>query len=189
MDIYDEVKPAKFDEKTICTFMVGIPGCGKSTYAKSLGLPVVSTDEIREEINGDVENQNNGALVFDLAYERVADFLAHGKDCIFDATNVVAKYRDMAIAEIEKKLSNYNLNKVSFGNNVQDNQEEYDYVDMVSFNAIVFTTAFNTCIDRQKQRGRLVPIKVCSNMQKSLERDIDKFSLFDDVKYIDNTND
>lgn len=72
--------------------MIGVPGSGKSTKAKILALAseeIVSPDEIRKELYGNISIQGNGKEVFDLAYRRIEDLLKNGKDVIFDATNCV----------------------------------------------------------------------------------------------------
>lgn len=74
--------------------MVGLPGSGKSKFAnKHIGCVIVSTDEIRAELFGSAECQENGNLVFSIAFDRIRKALAEGFDVIFDATNVSRKAR------------------------------------------------------------------------------------------------
>lgn len=74
--------------------MVGLPASGKSTFANNhKECIVVSTDEIRAELFGSAECQENGSLVFKTAFDRIAKALASGHDVIFDATNVTRKAR------------------------------------------------------------------------------------------------
>lgn len=74
--------------------MVGLPGSGKSTFAKDHAeCVVVSTDEIRAELFGSEECQENGSKVFAVAFARISKALAEGNDVIFDATNVSRKAR------------------------------------------------------------------------------------------------
>eukprot|EP01012_Entosiphon_sulcatum_P012212 TRINITY_DN17630_c0_g1_i1.p1 TRINITY_DN17630_c0_g1~~TRINITY_DN17630_c0_g1_i1.p1 ORF type:complete len:603 (+),score=77.88 TRINITY_DN17630_c0_g1_i1:21-1829(+) len=80
------------------TMLVGIPGSGKSTFAaqqrqKNPDLVVVSTDDIRREIYGTVNEQSKSSEVFDIAKKRVVEALEADLDVILDATNTVAKYR------------------------------------------------------------------------------------------------
>ncbi len=44
--------------------LVGIPGSGKSTWAAKQGVPVLSSDEMRRILTGDVTNQQINRLVF-----------------------------------------------------------------------------------------------------------------------------
>ncbi len=80
-------------EKYIPTFsmLVGIPGCGKSTYTKDKDAVVVSSDAIRKEL-GFNQGQGTGE-VFEIMQKRSKEALLKGKDVIFDATNLTRKRR------------------------------------------------------------------------------------------------
>lgn len=60
--------------------MVGLPYSGKSYYAEKLskeyGAVVHSSDAIRAEILGDVQDQNNNGKVFEVLHRRVYDDLS-----------------------------------------------------------------------------------------------------------------
>jgi predicted kinase len=75
--------------------MVGIPSSGKSTWAsRNLpGCPIVSTDDIREELFGTAEFSGGQKKVFDTAHARVAQAIRDGEDVVYDATNTRPKYR------------------------------------------------------------------------------------------------
>lgn len=70
----------------------GIPGSGKSTYAKQLcrseRAVLVATDEIRERLFGSESKQRNNYLVFDAAFAEIEQALAGGRNVVFDATNI-----------------------------------------------------------------------------------------------------
>lgn len=70
---------------------LGIPGCGKSTlgmaYAEK-GCQVVSPDEIRVGLTGDINNQSQNEAVFAEAHYQIQKNLSAGNDVYFDATNV-----------------------------------------------------------------------------------------------------
>ena len=69
---------------------IGISGSGNSyIYNKDYKDCVqVSPDLIREELTGDISNQTKNKEVFQLAFERVDEYLNKGQDVFFDATNV-----------------------------------------------------------------------------------------------------
>jgi predicted kinase len=91
--------------------MVGLPASGKSTFAnKHKECVIVNTDDIRQEILGDWKNQDNGDLIFKIAYERISKALDSGHDVIFDATNVQRKYR--------KKIFQFNAEHIAVYMNV-----------------------------------------------------------------------
>lgn len=80
--------------------LVGIPGSGKSTYAKKYKeryindpVEIVSSDCIRKELYGDENCQDNPQQVFELMQERTLEYLANGVSVIYDATNLVRKHR------------------------------------------------------------------------------------------------
>ncbi|MDA8234660.1 MAG: ATP-binding protein [Clostridia bacterium] len=78
------------------TIMCGLPGSGKSTYARELPGRYVSTDEIREFVTGDARNIYHDDLVFTMAREMVKQFLKGGEDVVYDATNLTRADRKKA---------------------------------------------------------------------------------------------
>lgn len=79
--------------------LVGIPGSGKSTYARNYILDYpkqvihLSSDSIRAELYGDESIQGNPAEVFSLMQKRAIEALNNGNDVIYDATNITRKDR------------------------------------------------------------------------------------------------
>lgn len=82
---------------TKLTVLVGMPGAGKSTWAKTAAdnttrTPagttevVVSTDEIRKELTGDQHNQTKNALVFPRFFKDIEMHLRNGQAVIADST-------------------------------------------------------------------------------------------------------
>jgi predicted kinase len=79
----------------LCVLM-GIPACGKSTYAAKMerdGWIVVSTDRVREQLTGDESAQWRNDEVFKVAHEMIRSLLLDGNNVVFDATNVRASSR------------------------------------------------------------------------------------------------
>lgn len=80
--------------------LIGIPGSGKTTYAKILekekGYISISSDMIRN-INPDWEE----AKIFPEVYRLCYQYLKKGQDIILDATNITPKVRKRAIDNIE----------------------------------------------------------------------------------------
>lgn len=72
-------------------FLIGIPGSGKSHFARRLaeetGAEVVCPDEIRASY------RVHSKRTFEIARELVAKNLKAGKDVVFDATNTIKKWR------------------------------------------------------------------------------------------------
>lgn len=126
--------------------MVGLPYSGKSYYAEKLskeyGAVVHSSDAIRAEILGDVQDQNNNGKVFEVLHRRVYDDLSNGKSVIYDATNINYKRRMDAI----QRLKRIPCEKVCY----------------------LMATPFSECVERGKCRERVVPYEVLERMYKSI---------------------
>eukprot|EP00754_Rhynchopus_humris_P011432 Rhum_TRINITY_DN14233_c10_g1::Rhum_TRINITY_DN14233_c10_g1_i1::g.76219::m.76219 len=80
---------------------VGVPGAGKSTWAKAWGAEVVvarprrvvSADAVRWELTGSVAPSPIEAEVWKIVRERTAAALVQGCDVVLDATNTIARHR------------------------------------------------------------------------------------------------
>lgn len=72
--------------------LIGIPGSGKSHYAKQCckqeRAVLVATDHIRERLFGSENRQSNSYRVFDEAFKEIRQALAAGRNVVFDATNI-----------------------------------------------------------------------------------------------------
>ena len=73
--------------------MVGLPASGKSTVAKELGGIVRSSDELREELLGNVEDMKHNTEIFTVLQSLIRADLYNGRDAVYDATNLKASYR------------------------------------------------------------------------------------------------
>jgi putative nucleotidyltransferase with HDIG domain len=81
------------DFRCTVTMMAGLPGCGKDTWLSQhrSGLPVVSLDEIRGEL--DITPTENQGEVAQLARERCREYLRAGTSFAFNATNTLKQTR------------------------------------------------------------------------------------------------
>lgn len=124
--------------------MVGISGSGKTYYAHSLGKNyiVLSSDEIRKELYGSEEVQENPAAVFELMKVRTIAALKEGKNVVYDATNLVRKRR---VALLQQLPAN------------------------VLKTAVVVCTPITTCLKQNDARERQVPHEVIMNQLKVFE--------------------
>ena len=83
---------------SVLYYLVGLPGTGKSYYAQQLrrenpDCVYLSSDELRKELYGDENCQDNPGYIFDQMLKRTIFALKNGQDVIYDATNVVRKNR------------------------------------------------------------------------------------------------
>lgn len=133
------------DKIPVLLMMIGLPGSGKSTYAKEIaadpeGLhPVIlSSDELRKELFGDDEDQSHNAQVFDELHKRVMENLKNGVSVIYDATNIDKKRRVSFLQSIQK-------------------------IDCIK-TAVAVMTPYDVCVKRCKNRDRKVPEYVIRRM-------------------------
>lgn len=77
--------------------MVGIPGCGKSTfitnYLNDGKAAVVSSDAIRLELSQHYDQSRNDE-VFGLFHGRIREHLSHNVDVVADATHLTRRSRE-----------------------------------------------------------------------------------------------
>lgn len=103
--------------------MIGISGSGKSHYINKIikdhSYTIVSPDEIRREVLGNISDQSSGDTIWRIAKERVVSNLKQGKDVILDATNVNTKSRRNFI----KDLPDCNLKALILPANVELSKE------------------------------------------------------------------
>ena len=124
--------------------MIGIPGSGKSTYAKNIpNTTVVSSDEIRHELTGDYSNLTKDKQVFPLLEKRILDLLKAGKDAVYDATNINLTKRRKITAK---------------------------YSDLAKIVYIFMDTPLKVALERNRNRERKVPEDVIRNMYKYLKK-------------------
>ena len=125
--------------------LVGLPGSGKSTYAKTVkkNNVIVSSDEIREILYGNADIQDDPAKVFAYVDSITYDCLKYGMDVIYDATSLTKELR----SNILKKFSSV----------------------ASSISCVYMDTPVETCIARQKTRDRVVPTEVILEMAERLE--------------------
>ena len=128
--------------------LIGIPGCGKSTFAdharNEAGMTVISTDEIREELTGEAGSQERNKDVFPLAYGRTRRALEEGKDVVFDATNVTRSSRKQVLSCIPDRNS-------------------------IRVTYVWFDVPLAKCIQRNRTRDRQVPEPVIKRFSSHFE--------------------
>lgn len=148
------------------TMMVGIPGSGKSTVAKYLSesknAVIFSSDEYRERVFGDVNDQSHNSEVFEILHKDMIESLSAGKNCIFDATNVHRKYRMQLIDEIKSIKG-----------------EKHKLV------CYVVNTHFSKCVERDSKRDRVCGENVLRHFMENFECP-QYFEGWDEIKF---TND
>lgn len=143
--------------------MIGLPASGKSTIAKEIseseGAIIVSSDEIRKELLGDINDQSNNELVFKTVEERIIEGLKVG-NVIYDATNINYKKR-MAFLQ---KLNRLEVEKI----------------------AVLVVIPYEECLERNENRERTIPKEVITRMYHNFYVP-QYFEGFDDIQIRFNT--
>lgn len=93
----DTILPGPFDSSAAKTLIlpVGLPCSGKSTWARSQGVPIVSPDEIRFNLHGQAFATGAERFVWAIAHVMVESLFSAGASVIIlDACNVSPERRD-----------------------------------------------------------------------------------------------
>ncbi|MBY0506902.1 MAG: AAA family ATPase [Bryobacteraceae bacterium] len=123
--------------------LVGLPGSGKSTWAASQGITILSSDAVRVLLSDDVQNQRIHAEVFGTMRYLLRRRLALGAaSTIIDATSLQAAHRKPWI-KLAKAAG-------------------------ATVNAIYFATPLEECLRRNAARERQVPAEVIREMSAKL---------------------
>jgi predicted kinase len=126
--------------------MVGVPGAGKSTFAKKIAKIenafVISGDNVRSELYGEGSNQGSWVEIQDRIEELLSE--AVGSPVILDGTHYLSSHR----CEVLSLLKSYG----------------YDEVE-----AVVINPPLEDCIHRNANRHRGVPRHIVVNMHNKLQ--------------------
>lgn len=126
--------------------MVGLVASGKSTKSKELaeeyGATIFSSDELRIEMFGDINNQEHNQELFVELHKRIKDCLRGGKNAIMDATNINYKKRMAFLAE----LKSIPCEKI----------------------CVLMATPYEECLRRNSERDRKVPEHVIKRMYMNI---------------------
>ena len=142
--------------------MCGISGSGKSTKAKELkeeyNAVIISTDEIRQKVFKDVNDQKHNKEVFRIAYDEINIFIELSYNVIFDATNI----KFSSIKELKKNIENWNdINKILY----------------------IIDTPLEKAIEQNNARDRVVPTEVIVRQAETFKSNKDKIiKEFKDVR-------
>ena len=142
--------------------MVGLAGSGKSTIAKEIEYSIrmsspkydeygradkvvlISSDDIREEILGDVNDQTQNDKVFSHIHKLIKQAVKDYNHIIVDATNLTIKNRRALL-------------------NCLDDKKDYHKI------AYIVNTPIEKCKENNSKRDRKVPEYVIDNQAKKFE--------------------
>lgn len=144
--------------------LVGLPASGKSTVSKILQnlhkANLHSSDELRIELFGDVNEQTKNPELFEMLYKRIIADMKNGINVVFDATNISYKKRMILLERI-----NVECEKICY----------------------FMATPYEKCVDRDSKRVKSVGESVIKRMY--LNFNIPQyFEGWDEIKIIWNFN-
>ena len=128
--------------------LIGLPGSGKSTFARSLNSRIISTDAIRAQLFGKEAIQGDWLKIWlevRSQFQQAVNAIASGEIefAIYDATNAVRKQRKSAIALARNS--------------------GFTYITGVWINPSI-----EVCLERNRMRSRQVPEAVIDRMARRL---------------------
>lgn len=127
--------------------LIGLPASGKSTRAKKLAreynATVFSSDALREEMFGDVNNQEHNQELFAELHKRIKECLRSDKSAIMDSTGLSYKKRMSFLCE----LKNIPCEKI----------------------CVLMATPYEECLKRNIERERKVPEYVIERMYRQFD--------------------
>lgn len=143
----------KIVSKPVFLMMVGIAGSGKSSVAiklrhqvlqeglyKEKQINILSSDNLREELLGDINEQSQNDMIFAEMKKRTINTLKEGHSVIYDATNLNVKDRRGILNAIEEqKIDCFRI-------------------------AYIIPTTLTQCVVNATNRNRIVPFDVLQRM-------------------------
>jgi predicted kinase len=131
------------DSRPRVVVLVGLPGCGKSTYVERLGAPALSSDEIRGLLADDPANQEIHHRVFCALRYLLRERLRLRRPVTYiDATNLTPRERRPYVRMAEP----------------------YD----CAVEAVFFDVPLEVCLERNRRRARIVPDEAVRKMAAKL---------------------
>jgi len=140
--------PTEPSSKVRLILLIGLPGSGKSTFARSLHSRIISTDTIRAQLFGEEAIQGSWLKIWlevRSQFQRAVNAIASGEIefAIYDATNAVRKQRRAAIALARKS-------------------------GFTHITGVWINPSIEVCLERNRLRSRSVPDDVIERMARRL---------------------
>jgi predicted kinase len=143
-------------------FLIGVPGCGKSTFANLLtqlnpNSQIISTDKTRLLLFGDESIQGDWSLIESKIITQMQEAIQAERPIIYDATNAKKEWRFALMKQVN-----------------------------VQWIAWYLQTPLEVCIEWNKKRSRQVPEEVIEALFRALQANIpDKSEGFVAVNTVD----
>lgn len=133
--------------KPLLVCLVVLPASGKSTIAYKLAKEnnyiIFSSDELRKELYGDINDQAHNHELFIELHKRIKTALKEGNNVIYDACNLSSKRRIAFLQELKRIPCRKKC--------------------------IIVATPYEQCLENNASRDRRVPDYVIERMYKSFD--------------------
>ena len=99
------------------TLLSGVPGSGKSYWAKNNKTPntiIVNRDAIREMIHGSYKVGDKESFITDMVYHTISHAIYKKFDVIVDETLVKRSGREKFIKDVKRNAENFTGEKINF---------------------------------------------------------------------------
>lgn len=141
---------------------VGVPGCGKSTYAATLTkdgrFDEVNLDACRLAVSGDAANQDCTPRALKLHSAQIDQAIASNRSLVVSDTNLNAKFRRELVSKLQAA--------------------GYEVI------IVAFLIPFEICMERNAKRDRTVPADAMTRMQAVMEANTPRMGDADLVWYV-----
>lgn len=130
---------------------VGIPGCGKTSWGLSMfpltNTAKISSDDIREILTGDENDQSRNKEVFNTFYSEIDHYLEQTYNVYADATNLESRSRERLVNIAKESTRDVETHLIWFQN-------------------------LDEALLRNRKRDRVVPEDVMLRMLEKYEKTI-----------------
>ena len=94
--------------------MMGLPGMGKSTYAKKMlegnkNMILVSSDDLRLCLLNNIERQDENKLIFLIMQNITLKAMQQGRDVVYDATNITRERRRELVNSLAPHIEDFEI--------------------------------------------------------------------------------
>lgn len=147
------------------TVLRGIPGSGKTTWAKNRVNEIfknggkvvrISYDDLRESFHNTIRNKDNERLLLNIVRLLIPEALWQGYDVIVDGTHLNASYTE----NVRRAVADHNRR---YGYNAK---MEMEPVTQAVIEYVDFDTQLEVCLERNRNRPNPVPENVIRAMYK-----------------------
>lgn len=124
---------------------IGISGSGKSRLYKMRykDMTIVSPDEIRKELTGNISDQSRNKEVFEIVDKRVSELVKKGESFFYDATNINTSLRRKFVNQFINSDVNITYIVLPADVNISNKRIQKDMNDKVDRSKVPYQVLLN----------------------------------------------